>query len=70
MTYKSPYESNFCIEAKWLIPINKNNPNYKTKVIKDTAIVIEDQLIKDILPIEHARKNIKIFLKNNCRIML
>lgn len=56
MTYKSPYESNFCIEAKWLIPINKNNPNYKTKVIKDTAIVIEDQLIKDILPIEHARK--------------
>ncbi len=55
MNDRSLYESNFCIEARWLIPINNNQYN-KNNVLKDTAIVIEDQLIRDILPIEAARK--------------
>lgn len=48
------YDTNFCLEAKWLIPLNKSaNPN--NRALKDTAIIIENQIITDILPIAASR---------------
>jgi 5-methylthioadenosine/S-adenosylhomocysteine deaminase len=49
--------NNFCIEARWVVPIlynNFDNPNHKA--LQDTAIIITNQQITDILPI-HIAKN-------------
>ncbi|MBP9722429.1 MAG: TRZ/ATZ family hydrolase [Gammaproteobacteria bacterium] len=43
---------NFCLEAKWIIPVDYTNSE---KILNDHAILVEKQLIKDILPIEAAR---------------
>lgn len=62
------FSNNFCIEASWVIPINEINNEKNKKYLENTAIVIENNLIKDILPINIARKTYqnlpRISLKN------
>jgi 5-methylthioadenosine/S-adenosylhomocysteine deaminase len=50
------FNTSFCLYAPWIIPIvNQTQGIDNHKVLKDTAIIIESQLIKDILPISAAK---------------
>lgn len=50
----SALSHHFCIEAKWIIPVDPTSPN---KILTDSALIIENQYIKDILPTQEAKKN-------------
>lgn len=54
INYQEVLNQTFCLEPSWLIPVTNNHPN-STKFLKDTAIVIENQVIIDILPIKESR---------------